>query len=330
MIVGSMNMVKRHRHPGRLRAAGAAVSRLRAGLLPVCGLLGVALGGCVASPPQEHVQAVPGFADFIALDGDTVWVTNRGRVEHWSRAGKIAEVPLAHPCGAMTVAYGSLWVAECAGKTLDRIDPKTNRIIATIETGLANPRGETNVVAGAGSIWLATDRRGVVSRVDPGTNRVVAQIPVDADSYYLSFGMDALWATSPTAQTLDKIDPQTNTVVSKTPLGREPGFLVAGEGAVWVQEQGDGTVAKIDAQSGKVSARIKVGTSLKYGDIDAGGGRVWLRTTDGQIFVVIDPERATIIARVGKPGGSGALRYAASGVWTTSHDIHTLSWWSGL
>ena len=110
-------------------------------------------------------------------------------------------------------------------------------------------------------------------------------------------------------------------------LGREPGFLVAGEGAVWVQEQGDGTLARIDPATGEVSGRVKVDETLKYGDIDAGGGKIWLRTTAGQTFVVIDPVTLAIRARVGKETGSGALRYTRKGVWTTSHDIHTLSWW---
>ena len=52
----------------------------------------------------EQVIPVPGFADFLAVDGDTVWATNRGRVEHWSREGKLASVPVTRPCGAMTIA----------------------------------------------------------------------------------------------------------------------------------------------------------------------------------------------------------------------------------
>lgn len=108
---------------------------------------------------------------------------------------------------------------------------------------------------------------------------------------------------------------------------REPGFLVAGEGAVWVQEQGDGTLARIDPETGEPSGRVKIDETLKYGDIDAGGGKVWLRTTAGQTFVVIDPKTLVVRARVGRESGSGALRYTPRGVWTTSHDVHTLSWW---
>lgn len=280
-----------------------------------------------ARAQDEQVITVPGFADFLAVDGKTVWATNKGRVERWSRQGKIAEVAMAHPCGAMAIAHGSLWVADCQDGTLNRIDIRTAKLTATIATGIANPKGELNVVAGAGSIWVASDEKGVIARVDPGSNRVIASVAVDPGTWYLAFGYGSLWAVSASQQSLQRVDPKTNTVTVKTPLGIEPGFLAAGAGAVWVQEQGDGTVARIDHRSGDVTGRVKVGENLKWGDIDAGGGKVWLRTTDDQVFVVIDGKTLAIEARFGKAAGSGALRYTRSGVWTTAHDLHTLSWW---
>ena len=288
----------------------------------------LALSAAGAATPDEQVLVVPGFADFLAVDGSSVWATNRGRVERWSTGGKLAEVPMSHPCGAMAVAFGSLWVADCKDRTVTRIDLATAQKVVVIATGIANPKGELNVVAGAGSIWVASDDKGVIARVDPSTNAVAASIEVDQGSYYLAFGSGALWAVSAVRQSLQKIDPATNMVVRRTGLGKEPGFLVAGEGAVWVQEQGDGTVTRIDPASADISGRVKVDETLKYGDIDAGGGKVWLRTTAGQTFVVIDPKTLAIRARVGKQTGSGALRYTPAGVWTTSHDVHTLSWWT--
>jgi virginiamycin B lyase len=280
-----------------------------------------------AASPVEHVISVPGYADFLAVDGDSVWVTNEGRVERWSQAGKLATVAMAHPCGTMALAAGSLWVADCKDKILARIDLATAQTTAVIPTGIASPDGELNVVGGDGSIWVASEAKGVIARVDPASNRVVASVAVDPDSNYLAFGLGSLWAVSASHRTLQKIDPRTHEVVGRTPLGRGPGFLTVGEGSVWVQEQGDGTVARIDPASGAVSGRVKVDASLEYGDIDTGGGRVWLRTTATQTFVVIDPRSLTILARVGAETGSGALRYTKSGVWTTAHDNHTLSWW---
>ncbi|MFA6114017.1 MAG: YncE family protein [Sphingomonas sp.] len=296
------------------------------------GMVMAMAAGCVsiasaAGAQTEQVITVPGFADFLAVEGKTVWATNQGRVERWSRQGKLAEVAMSHPCGAMAITHHTLWVADCKDGTLNRIDTLRAEKTATIATGIANPKGELNVVAGAGSIWVASDAKGVIARVDPVSNRVIASIPVDPGTYYLAFGHGSLWAVSSERQSIQRIDPRTNTVVKSTALGKEPGFLAAGAGAVWVQEQGDGTVARIDRRTGEVSGRVKVGAALKYGDIDTGRGMVWLRTTEDQTFAVIDPKTMAVRARVGKPEGSGALRYTHAGLWTSAHDVHTLTWW---
>lgn len=297
------------------------------------GLMALAAAGALATisttahAQEEQVIQVPGFADFLAVDGKTVWATNRGKVEQWSREGKLAEVLMTRPCGAMAIAAGSLWVADCKEGAVKRIDVKTAKLLATIPTGIANPAGELNVVAGAGSIWVASDAAGKIARIDPATNAVASSVAVDPGTWYLAFGLGSLWAVSATQQTLQRIDPATNTVVGKAPLGKEPGFLAAGEGGVWVQEQGDGTVARVDPASVAVTGRVKVGANLKWGDIDTGGGKVWLRTTDDQVFVAIDPATMTVEKRAGKAAGSGALRYTAEGLWTTAHDQHTLTWW---
>jgi len=279
-------------------------------------------------PHDEQTQIVPGFADFLAVDGESVWATNRGRVERWSRQGKQAEVAMTRPCGGMAVAEGSLWVADCKDGTLNRIDLYSARLIVAIPTGIANPKGETNVVAGAGSIWIPNDADRTIQRIDPGANRVIASIPVAAGTYYLAFGLGSVWAVSSDNQLLQQIDPATNAVIKRIALGKQPGFLAAGEGAVWVQEQGDGTLARVDANTGVVSGRVKVGADLLYGDIDVGGGAVWLRTTADQTFAMIDPKTLSIVARLGPAAGSGALRFGGSGLWTTAHDVHTPTWWN--
>jgi len=296
--------------------------------LPLFAAAASLLAAVPAQAREEVEIAVPGFADFLAVDGDSVWATNRGKVERWSLKDKLAEVPMAHPCGGMSVAFGALWVADCGEGTVKRIDLATARVVATIATGIANAQeGELNVAAGAGAIWVASDPRGGVARIDPRTNTVVSTIPTVPGAWYLAFGEGALWAVSARQGIIQRIDPAANVVTTTTALGKQPGFLAAGEGAVWVQEQGDGTVARIDPASGAVTGRVKVGASLLYGDIDTGAGKVWLRTTEEQTFVAIDSRTLAIEGRYGKPVGSGGLRRAPSGVWTSAHDRHTLSWW---
>jgi virginiamycin B lyase len=312
------------------RTAGAALAlAFMAGCAgePSAAAAAAAADDPAASMIEQEILA-PGFADFLAVDGESVWVTNRGRVEQWTVSGQRAAFEMPRPCGTMAVAEGSLWVANCTGGNVYRIDIAKAELQAIIPTGLADPRGETNVVYGASSVWVASDPAGKVARIDPATNAVVAEIVVAPETAFLAFGFGAVWAVSSKEQLLQKIDPATNMIVGTTPLGTQPGFLAAGEGAVWVQEQGDGTVARVDPASLAVTGRTKVGDNLKYGDIDTGGGAVWLRTTDDQTMVVIDPQTIAIRVRLGKAAGSGAVRYTPSGVWTSAHDNETISWWS--
>ena len=280
-----------------------------------------------APATSQQVITVPDFGDFLVVDGAGVWITNRGRIEHWTRQGLVASVKLTKPCGTMAIVDGGLWVADCADGVLHRIDTATATRTHTVATGIADKTGEMNVVAGAGSVWVASDAKGEVARVDPATGAITARIKADAGTSYLAFGLGAVWAVSAPTQTLQRIDPASNAVVARAPLGKQPGFLAAGEGAVWVQEQGDGTLARIDPATTTVSARVKVGANLKWGDIDTGAGKVWLRTTDDQEYAVIDAKTLAIVARVGKPVGSGALRWTPDGVWTSAHDVHSLTWW---
>lgn len=293
-------------------------------LLPL--IAASALCAPLHAQPAE-VLTVPDFGDFLVVDGPDVWMTNRGRLEHWSRQGLVASVAMPRPCGTMAIVDGGLWIADCQQGVLNRIDIKTATRTLTVETGIADKSGELNVVAGDGSIWVASAAEGEIARVDPGSGAILARIKAAKGTSFLTFGYGALWAVSAPTQTLQRIDPATNNVVARTSLGRKPGFLAAGEGAVWVQEQQDGTLARVDPNTNAVTARVKVGENLKYGDIDTGDDRVWLRTTDDQEYVVIDAATLSITARVGKPVGSGALRYTAEGVWTSAHDVKTLSWW---
>ena len=293
---------------------------------------------CTQTPPlatpssvaprfEEHVIDVPGFADFLAVDGETVWTTNAGRVEQWSTTQKVATVEMPKPCGTMAMGFGSLWVANCDGGEVYRVDPATAEVIAKIPAGMG-PSGELNVVAGAGSIWAPDQTTGKIARIDPETNAVTGSVDVSPKTSYLAYGFDALWAASGEGGTLQRIDPATNAVTHTIALGQTPGFLVAGEGAVWIQEQGDGTLARVDPDTVTVTNRIAVGDNLKWGDIDTGDGKVWLRTTDDQTFVVIDAATSEIVARVGRAEGSGALRYTSDGIWTSAHDVHSLTWWT--
>ena len=277
---------------------------------------------------------VPGFADFLVADGKAVWVTNRGRIEKLDRdhAEPVLTATVPSPCGAMAVGFGAVWVANCRDSSVYRVDRKSARVVAMIPTGLADRRGELSLAVGAGSVWVLSDRAGVLSRIDPRTNRVIARITVAPFSFAAVFGFGSVWisntgapsaAGTTTAGSVQRIDPATNQVVATIPVGPTPRFLAAGERGVWTLNQGDGTVSRVDPKTNSVAATIAVGVPGGGGDIDAGGGAVWVRASR-VLLSVIDPRSNRVVERLGPVAGSGAVRVAGNAVWVTAHDIGTV------
>jgi virginiamycin B lyase len=274
---------------------------------------------------------IDGYADFLAADGEAVWVTNKGRVEKLLRDRKspVVSIPIPEPCGAMTVAFGSLWVANCTDSSLYRIDTATAKIVGIIPTGLADPSGELSVASGAGSVWLLTDRKGVLSRIDPTSNKVVAKIDVAPFSFAAAYGFGAVWIsnTGPESKgrqgSVQRIDPKTNKVTATIAVGPVPRFLTTGEGGVWTLNQGDGSVTHIAPITNRVVASIPVGMTGGGGDIAAGGGRIWVRGNK-KLLASVDPIKNKIVEFFGPPAGSGAVRVAGGLVWITAHDIGTV------
>ena len=152
-------------------------------------------------PIAEHALAtlsVPGYVDFLAADGRGVWATNTDRVELFdvSSADPVATVAVSGACGAMEVAFGSLWVASCKEQSVYRIDLATRSVAAIVRTGLADADGELSLAAGGDSVWVLADAGGVLARIDAITNEVVARVDVLPASYCAVFGFDAVWVTN--------------------------------------------------------------------------------------------------------------------------------------
>ena len=264
---------------------------------------------------------IPGFADFLALDGDGAWVTNEGRVERLvaSESKPVATVPMGSPCGAMAVDFGSLWVADCKERVVVRIGLTSHNVEAKVATGLADPTGELSIATGAASVWILSDTSGKLARIDPATNTVIATIPVAAGSFAAVFGFGSVWITTTNAGSVQRVDPGTNTVVATIPVGPTPRFLAAGEGGVWTLNQGDGTVSRIDPATNTVSATIDASVPGGGGDIATGGGKVWVRARK-VLLSVIDPRDNLVVRRYGPQAGSGAVRADSTRAWVTAHD----------
>lgn len=189
----------------------------------------------------------------------------------------------AHP-GEIVAADEGVWVVVGSSRVV-RIDPATNRVVATVPI-----QGDPyELAAGYGAVWVTGKRdqgADVLQRIDPDTNRVVATIPL-AGSYAgpVAAGEGAVWLVlidrESRSGSLARVDPETNEVVLTIPLddGRARyafDELTFGQGAVWVLAleglDGPGDVIRVDPETNRVAATIHA-EALNTG---IGPGGLWI------------------------------------------------------
>jgi virginiamycin B lyase len=266
--------------------------------------------------------SIPGSPDWVAI-ADTVWISNKPKSNISQLDPKANQVGAVFtvakdPCSGLAIAFGSVWVPICSDGTIERVDIKSGKTLASIKSGVANTEG--GITAGAGSVWMPSDPSGVLSRIDPATNKVVSKISIPPRSFTAVFDAGSVWITSTTNSLLTRVDAKNEKVVAKIPTGPEPRFLAAGLGSIWTLNQGDGTVTRVDPATNKVAATIQVGVPGPGGDIAVGEGAVWV-TANGKPLSKIDPATNRVVLQyVGK--GGDALRVGLGSLWLSNHEFH--------
>jgi YVTN family beta-propeller protein len=266
--------------------------------------------------------SIPGSPDWVAI-GDSVWISNNpknsiSRLDASSnKVGAVITVAKT-PCSGLAIAYGSVWVPICSDGSVQRVDIKSEKIVASIPSGVANTEG--GITAGEGSVWMPSDAAGVLSRIDPATNKVVSKITIPAGSFTAAFDGGSVWVTSTKNNLLTRVDAKTEKVVVRIPVGPTPRFLAAGFGSIWTLNQGDGSVSRVNTATNKVAATIQVGVPGPGGDIAVGEGAVWVSAI-GKPLSKIDAATNRVVAQyVGK--GGDALRVGLGSLWLSNHELH--------
>jgi Domain of unknown function (DUF5074) len=205
----------------------------------------------------------------------------------------VFEVQIHVPSGAVDVAVGdgAVWISGFG--TVSRLDPRTNEVVATIET--PGTEDYSRVAVGEGAVWVTADG-GRVYRIDPVTNAVVATIPVGGPIMGVSAGDGSVWVTRPAEGIgeLVRIDPATNAVVGEPiEVGPGPVSVISGFGALWVTNTSPPSVVRVDPASGEVRT---VGFT---GQVAVGYGSLWAAFEDQ--VVRGDPETGQPIERFSIP-----------------------------
>jgi streptogramin lyase len=200
---------------------------------------------------------------------------------------------------AIGAGAGAVWVAGQGA--LLRIDPQTNRVVATIPTPLTGQYA--SVAFGEGAVWVTSGQaNGVVYRVDPAANRVTAAISVPGGAFGIVVAAGTVWVTQylpePDPGIVARIDARSNRLRSPVEVPNMPGTIRVGLGAIWVTSRF--TVSRIDPRSGAVTQPLH-----RVGDVRAiGGGSLWGTYADsaGDVGVQrVDPDTGRVVATIRIP-----------------------------
>jgi YVTN family beta-propeller protein len=221
-------------------------------------------------------------------------------------------------------AAGSIWVAS--GAEVDRIDPVSNRITASIPIG----SGRTSIGAGAAGIWVCDYADGTVARLDPVSAKLGPRIAVK-NAEFIAVGERDVWVTSSTTAVVTRIDAATNRVVASIEAGYGPSQLAVTADAVWVPNdqfpavQSQSTAAprlitRIDPATNAVAATLP-GDGFTYArEVIVAAGQVWVMDDGAGKIVRIDPATNTIVREIPLGRHLGGMALLGNAIWVTIQD----------
>jgi virginiamycin B lyase len=292
----------------RLQQAVLPGSRSLAKVAAVSAVVAIAASGC-GSGPAERASATPTFGPVPASSAPTARVTGS------LPKGVLASIPVDSPM-SVGVGLGSVWVGSHRADWLYRIDPATNKVIATIDIGM-NACGP--IVTAFGRVWVSgCDDDPETVAVNAKTNQVAGKFP----SYSLppGFGAGSVWIGNYFDGKLYRLNPKTLAVQAKIRVGQSAPCVLFADGSVWVGDAFNGTVHRIDPATGKVIATIPVGVAGADGVmLMFAGGKLWVysgfgvppASDRGNKVWRIDPRGNTVTQEIlpGLSHLSGGLSY---------------------
>jgi streptogramin lyase len=158
----------------------------------------------------------------------------------------VAQIAVA-PTYLVSYGFDTIWVTS--SKTISRIDPATNTVVAEIavdDETFVDLWGEP-VEFTADAAFVVADRN--VFRIDPATNQLVATVPVGFVPYNFTTDAETVWLRGDSAAAagfVARFDPATNTLTHYTKISGQGDIIVAPDGDLWITSgRPDGLVERV-------------------------------------------------------------------------------------
>ena len=245
------------------------------------------------------------------------------------RPAAVEVVPTARialPARPYTVvsAAGSIWVAT--GTEVDRVDPVSNRITASIQIG----SGRSSIGAGPAGIWVCNYVDGTVARLDPVSAKLGSKIAV-SNAEFIAVGERDVWVTSSTTARVTRIDAATNRIVATIDGGYGPSQAAVTADAVWVPNDQFPAVQSQSTASERLITRIDPATNAVTATLPGDGftyarqvivvaGQVWVMDAGAGVISRIDPTTNTVVQAIPLGRPLGGMASVGNAIWVTIQD----------
>lgn len=277
----------------------------------------------IVAPNPWHLRRIDvgGHPFSLAEAGGSIWVANflTGKVQRIDPATNrvAASVPVGGEPYGLAVAPGSIWVGNNAAAEVARIDIASNRVVARVPAG-DRPIGLTYA---NGSVSVGDFGDGAITRIDAATNAVTRRVVVAGEHEDLALDFGSLWVPNEEG-TVTRLDPATLAVQATIAVGLDPDFVVTRDGFVWTSAYRDDVVSKIDPATGSVTT-LPAARGAQGLAFDEHG--LWLANYDDDRLRLLDPAGGRVLRRWALDAGPRDVLVAAGSIWVASSRSSTVT-----
>ncbi|HEU5212182.1 MAG TPA: BTAD domain-containing putative transcriptional regulator [Gaiellaceae bacterium] len=245
----------------------------------------------------------------VASGGGAVWTSNIGAgsvsridpksneivatIPVWPNNNCAQEEALAKcssPIGIATTER-AVWVALHRVWRVVRIDPATNKVVATVPIGSGPAQaGPSALAAGHGQVyvggnaWYGGDR--FLKRIDSESNAVARVMSTPTGCDWKAADGEHVWLAvggcGPYARgSVIEIDAATGATLGRVSLGAVPIGVTAGLGSIWAVT-GDNELLRIHPGTHKITGRLSFPPGMAL--LTTGAGAVWLACQNGTVY----------------------------------------------
>jgi streptogramin lyase len=161
---------------------------------------------------------------------------------------------------AVASGFDSIW-AVGADQTLSRIDPRTDKVVSSVDIGVVG----IAVAIDDTAVWISSYDDGALVRFDPAAGKVSSTTRQVGGLMGLATGFGSVWAASKSGHELVRFDAKSGAVTARIPTARNPDFVAIGAGSTWVIREQPPGILRVDPTSNSVVATIPAEASWGMG-----------------------------------------------------------------